>query len=181
VRQSRTVLRDRWLHLQADTVEDARGNLLDPYYTLHGPNWVSVAALTDDDRLVLVRQYRHGLVAPSLELPAGAIDPGDADPVAAGQRELLEETGHAAREWRLVSSLSPNTALHRNTSHTVLALGAHRVAEPALEPGEDITVELHPWRDVVAGLRSGVLPQAMHVAGLLIALEAAGRLRFEAI
>ena len=98
VRRSRTVLADRWIHVNADAVEDARGNLLDPYYTLESPDWVSVVALTDAEELVLVRLYRHGLRALSLELPAGAVDPGDADPLAAGRRELLEETGHEAAE-----------------------------------------------------------------------------------
>lgn len=178
VRRSRTVLADRWIHVNADAVEDARGNLLDPYYTLEAPDWVSVVALTDADELVLVRQYRHGLRAPSLELPAGSVDPSDSDPVAAGRRELLEETGHEAAEWRIVSSLSPNTALQRNLNHTVLALGARRTREPALEPGEDIAVELRPWRAVVERLQDGALPQSMHVAGLLLALRAAGRLDF---
>lgn len=178
VRRSRTVLADRWIHVNADTVEDARGNVLDPYYTLESGDWVSVVALTEADELVLVRQYRHGLRAVSLELPAGAVDAADPDPIAAGRRELLEETGHEAAVWKPVSALSPNTALHRNLNHTVLALGARRVGEPALEPGEDITVELHPWRSVVARLQDGALPQSMHVAGLLLALRAAGKLSF---
>lgn len=178
VRRSRTVLRDRWIHVNAEAVEDARGNLLDPYYTFEYPDWVHVVALTPADELVLIRQYRHGAREFCLELPAGGMDPGETDPLPAGAREMLEETGYAASSLRLVSSLSPNPASHRNRSHCVLALDVRKVAEPHLEPGEDITVELHPWREVLARLDEGVMQQAMHVSALLLCLRAAGRLRF---
>ena len=179
VLESRTALRDRWIDVRADRVEDARGNVLDPFYTFGYPDWVHVVALTTDEDLVLVRQYRHGLGGSSLELPAGGMDPAEADAVTTGARELLEETGYAAEAWRPVATLHPNTATHRNRCHAVLALGARRVAEPAPEPGEDITVELHPWRAVAARLGEGMLPQAMHVSALLLALVAAGRLRLD--
>ncbi|UFN51272.1 NUDIX hydrolase [Roseomonas sp. OT10] len=170
---SRTALRDRWIDVTADAVEDARGHRLDPFYTLAYPDWVQVVALTADDRLVLVRQYRHGLRGPSLELPAGGVD-GDEEPLAAGARELMEETGHQAVEWRHVATLSPNTATHRNRCHSLLALGCRRVAEPAPGPGEDIAVELHPWREVLDRLHEGLLPQAMHVSALLLAARRLG-------
>lgn len=179
VRSSRTALADRWISVTAEAVEDARGNVLDPFYVLDYPDWVQVVALTPDERLVLVRQYRHGLRGASLELPAGAMDAGDADPLAVGARELAEETGHAAREWRPVASLHPNTATHRNRCHTVLALGCEPTGTLAHGPGEDIAVELHPWRAVVDRLAEGLLPQAMHVSALLLGLRAAGLLRFE--
>ncbi|AWV24367.1 Phosphohydrolase (MutT/nudix family protein) [Roseomonas mucosa] len=178
VRRSRTVLKDRWIHVNAEAVEDARGNLLDPFYTFEYPDWVHVVALTPSDELVLIRQYRHGAQDFCLELPAGGMDPGETDPVPAGARELLEETGYAAGSLRLVSSLSPNPASHRNRSHNLLALDVRKIAEPRLEPGEDITVELHPWQDVLARLDEGILPQVMHVSALLLCLRAAGRLRF---
>ena len=173
VRRSRSVLRDRWIDVTADAVEDARGNLLDPFYTFAYPDWAQVVAVTEEGALVLVRQYRHGLRALSLELPAGAVDPGET-PLAAGRRELLEETGYAAAECRPVASLSPNTATHRNRCHTLLALGCRRVAEPRPGPGEDIAVELHPWRGVLDRLHDGLLPQAMHVSALLLAARELG-------
>ena len=176
VLSSRTALRDRWIDVTADTVRDARGNLLDPFYTLAYPDWVQVVAVTPADELVLVRQYRHGARAATLELPAGAVDAGDADPAAAAARELREETGYSAPAFRHLGALSPNTATHRNRSHAVLALGATRTHPTSHEAGEDITVVLMPLPRVLAGLRDGLLPQAMQVAALLLALQAAGRL-----
>lgn len=173
---SRPVLRDRWIDITADRCRDARGNILDPFYTFRYPDWVNVVAITPADELVLVRQYRHGARCRTLELPAGAMDPGDADPATAGARELREETGYTARSFRLVSSLHPNTATHRNRCHAVLALDAALTHPTAHEVGEDISVELWPLARVLAGLADGILPQVMHAAALLQALGAAGRL-----
>jgi 8-oxo-dGTP pyrophosphatase MutT (NUDIX family) len=173
---TRTALRDRWIDVTADTVRDARGNVLDPFYTLSYPDWVQVVAITPRDELILVRQYRHGAREVTLELPAGAMDATDASPEEAGARELREETGYTAGGWRHVASLRPNTASHRNRAHTVLALDADLTHATAHEAGEDIAVELWPLARVLEGLPRGLLPQAMHVSGLTLALAAAGRL-----
>jgi 8-oxo-dGTP pyrophosphatase MutT (NUDIX family) len=178
VLSSRSVLRDRWIDVTADTCRDARGNILDCYYTLDYPSWVQVVAITPRDELVLVRQYRHGAQQRTLELPSGAMDPGETDPLLTGIRELREETGYAGRAPRLVSTLHPNTATHRNLCHTVLVVDACPTEAMALEAGEDISVELWPLATVLAGLGEGLLPQAMHVSALLMALQAAGRLDF---
>ncbi|MBI0537085.1 NUDIX hydrolase [Roseomonas sp. KE2513] len=178
VLSSRTALRDRWIDVTADAVRDARGNVLDPFYTLSYPDWVHVVAITPADELVLVRQYRHGARAWTLELPAGAIDGADADPAAAAARELREETGYTAPTYRHLGGLSPNTATHRNRAHSVLALGATATHPTAHEVGEDITVELWPLSRVLAGLGEGLIAQSMHTASLLLALHAAGRLDF---
>jgi len=178
VLESRTALRDRWIHVSADRCRDARGNILDPFYTFTYPDWVNVVALTPADELVLVRQYRHGARVRTLELPAGRLDPEDPDPETGAARELREETGYAAPSLRRIGSLSPNTVTHRNRIHTVAALGATPQGGLSHEAGEDITVELWPLERVLAGLGQGLLPQAMDVAGLLLALNALGRLPF---
>jgi ADP-ribose pyrophosphatase YjhB (NUDIX family) len=176
VLSSRTALRDRWIDVTADACRDARGNVLDPFYTFSYPDWVQVVAVTPDDRIVLVRQYRHGAQARTLELPAGAMDAADASPLGTAARELREETGYVATELRHITSLRPNTATHRNRCHTVLALGVEKTADTAHEAGEDIVVETMMLRDVLTGLHRGLLAQAMHVSALLLALSAAGRL-----
>jgi 8-oxo-dGTP pyrophosphatase MutT (NUDIX family) len=176
VLSSRTALRDRWIDVTADSCRDARGNVLDPFYTFAYPDWVQVVALTPDDRLVLIRQYRHGARARTLELPAGTMDAADAGPVDTAARELREETGFTSSRLQHVCSLHPNTATHRNLCHTVLALDAVPTAETAHEAGEDIVVETLPLAGVLSGLNSGLLTQAMHVSALVLALSAAGRL-----
>ncbi len=172
---SRTLVHDRWIDLRADDCRTASGHGIAPYYVLTYPDWVHVVALTPDNRVVLVEQYRHAAGIVCLEPPGGVIDATDASPLAAGQRELLEETGFAAQHWEHVASLYANPATQTNRVHTMLATSCHRVSEPKLEPGEEgLTVRTLPVAEVLAGLRGGLLGQAMHVAGVLLAFDAAG-------
>jgi 8-oxo-dGTP pyrophosphatase MutT (NUDIX family) len=174
----RSLVRDRWIHLRAEAWENGAGAALDPWYMLDLPDWVHVLALTADDRAVMVRQWRPGLGAASLEMPGGAMDPGDADPVAAGRRELLEETGYDALAFRELPALSPDPARMNNRFRVLLALGAERVAEPCPDPTEEIAVELHPVADLLEGLSRGAVANASHAGGILLGLRAAGRLAF---
>ena len=172
VLSSQTLLRDRWIDLRADHCRTQGGQEITPYYVLAYPDWVNVVALTDDRRLLLVEQYRHAAGSAMLELPGGAMDATDAGPLVAAQRELLEETGYAARDWRAVSSLYPNPATQTNRVHSFLAAGCHEVAAPSLDAGEEgMAVRRLPLDEVLAGLSAGLLGQAMQVAALLLALR----------
>ena len=176
--EGRSLVRDRWIHLRAEAWENGAGAALDPWYVLAWPDWVHVLALTADDRAVLVRQWRPGLGAASLELPGGVMEPDEADPVAAGRREMLEETGYNAAEFRALPPLSPDPAHASNRVRFLLALGAERVADQRLDPTEEIAVELHPVADLLEGLARGAVANAAHVGGILLGLRAAGRIRF---
>jgi 8-oxo-dGTP pyrophosphatase MutT (NUDIX family) len=176
VLDSRQLVADRWISLRADRLRNAEGQELSPWYVLDYPDWVAAVVLTDDDRLVLVRQWRHGAQIWSLELPGGVMDREDRDPVAAGQRETLEETGYAATSWRYLTAGWANPAIQTNRLHVVLGTGARPVQAAAHEPGETIRVECHPVGEVLAGLGQGLIGQSMHVGSLLLGLAAAGRI-----
>lgn len=175
---ARSLVRDRWIHLRAEAWENGAGVALDPWYVLDWPDWVHVLALTADDRVVLVRQWRPGLGAASLELPGGVMEPAETDPVAVGRREMLEETGYGAAEFRALPPLSPDPAHASNRVRFLLALGAERVAEQRLDDTEEIAVELHPVADLLEGLARGAVVNAAHVGGILLGLRAAGRIAF---
>jgi len=171
---SRTLLEDRWIRLRADHIRTGSGAEIAPWYVLDYPDWCAVVPLTEDGRLVMVRQWRHAAQCWSLELPGGVMDPGDSDPVAAGRRELREETGYGGGEWRCLFAGAPNPAIQTNRLHVVLATGLRPVAPPSPEPGEAIRVELHDPATVCAALPQGVMGQMMHVGALLLGLQAAG-------
>ncbi|MGO4408046.1 NUDIX hydrolase [Bosea sp. RAF48] len=173
---SRTVIKDRWINLRADDCFTPSGHEVAPFYVLDYPDWVHVVAITPSDELVLVRQYRHGASDFFLELPAGTVDATDTDPTQAASRELEEETGYRAADYRFVTSLYANPGNQTNRVHTYLALNAMPTGVRKLDAAEDgMTVHLMPVREMVSGLKDGLLPESLNVASLFMALAAAGR------
>ena len=134
--------------------------------TLLTPDWANVVALTDDDTLVLVRQFRPGPCVETLETPGGVIDPGESPSLAAA-RELVEETGYVARELVSLGSAHPNPALQDNRIHFFLALGASRAHAPRFDDGgEECEVVLVPRADLERLLENGVFSHALCWAAL---------------
>jgi ADP-ribose pyrophosphatase len=126
-------------------------------------DWVNVIALTPDEQVVLIRQYRIGIEKVCLEIPGGMVDPGE-DAATAAARELAEETGYSSAHWELLASVSPNPAIQNNLLHCYLALDAQRTYDQKLEGSEVVTVETVPLRDVTDLLRRGVIEHALVVA-----------------
>jgi 8-oxo-dGTP pyrophosphatase MutT (NUDIX family) len=174
VQSSRVVHADKWIDVRAERVRTAGGSILDPYYVLHYPDWVHIVPVTPDDRILLLRQYRHGAREVGIELPCGAVDPADADIQSAARRELLEETGFEAANLRLVASLRPNPATHTNHVHTFLATGIAETSLPSPEPGEEFETILWTIPQVLEGLSNGRVSQSMHVASIFLALTVYG-------
>jgi ADP-ribose pyrophosphatase len=110
---SREVARTRIFSVESVDFQHPRRAKPQDFFVINAPEWVNVVALTPDHRLVLVRQFRYGSNEFSLEIPGGIIDEGE-DPVAAGVRELREETGYVGRAARLLGSVHPNPAMQNN-------------------------------------------------------------------
>jgi ADP-ribose pyrophosphatase len=133
------------------------------FYTIDASDWVNVVALTPDDCVVMVRQYRHGAERVTLETPGGMVDPGET-PAQAAARELLEETGYAADEIVPLGGVNPNPALFSNRLHGFLARGARRVREVRNESTEETHVELVPLARLRQEVRAGRVEHALVIA-----------------
>jgi ADP-ribose pyrophosphatase len=141
--KSEILLKAGFFKLRADECQLPDGRIMPRYYVFEFPEWVNVVPITPDGKMILVRQYRHGAEAEFLEIPGGSTHPGaNEDPRLAGERELLEETGFAAQEWIYCGHHHPNPSLQSNRMHTFVALGCTKVAEPSLDPFEDLHVEI---------------------------------------
>jgi ADP-ribose pyrophosphatase len=138
--------------------------------------WVTILALTKDQQVVLIRQYRHGVQEVITELPGGVMDEADASPLGAARRELLEETGYKSDKIIQVGCVSPNPANQTNLIYSFLALDAEKVGEQALDDTEEIEVFLEPLEEVIAMARNGELIQSMQVSALFFALAYMGRI-----
>jgi len=131
---------------------------------LEAPDWVNVVALTDDDEAVLVRQFRHGTEATTLEIPGGSVDPSDPSPRAAAKRELREETGYVARRWSLLGAVEPNPAIQSNSCWTFLAEGARLAGDADPDEGEELEVVLVPRSRLDSLVRAGKIRHSLVVA-----------------
>lgn len=159
--------REPWLTLRQDHVRLPSGREIPEYWVSEYPPWANVVAVTGDDRVVLVRQYRPGIADVHYELPAGVVDAADPDPLAAARRELLEETGYGGGRWSPLTTLSANPALQTNLTYTFLAEGVELVQEATPEATEDLRVHLVPAAEIARLIDEGEFVQALHTAPLL--------------
>lgn len=153
----------RVFRVREETLEDPRHGTTHDFYVIEAPDWVNVVAVTEDDDVVLVRQQRQGIGAATLEIPGGMVDPGES-PLEAARRELEEETGYRADDWREIGRVRPNPALQGNACTTFLALGARKVAEPAFDGTEDIEVVLVPRAALADLVTRGDIDHALVVS-----------------
>jgi len=139
-------------------------------------DWVNVIALTAEQRVVLVRQFRVGTGEVCLEIPGGMVDPGE-DALTAARRELLEETGYQGGRWQLLGRARPNPAIQNNTLHTALAEGVVPSGAQKLDGSEVIHVETATLAEVRAKLVAGEIDHALVVAAFGHLAFRAGPLR----
>jgi len=105
-----------------DWLENPRNGYTVKATVLEAPDWINVVALTQEGKLVMVRQHRFGNGEITMEIPAGIIEEGEESRDAA-TRELLEETGYSTKKWEYLGWVAPNPAFLNNRCHHWLARG----------------------------------------------------------
>ena len=174
--QSEIVIDTPHLRLRRDTVETSRGYVIEGYHVRETRGFVVVFALTPGDELVLVRQYKHGAGNVVLELPAGAIDPGESA-LAAATREFEEETGYAVEgTLEHVRTFIADPTNSDGRFSLFFGRGARPGRAQHFDPTEEITVELVPLDRAIELLRDGSIDVAPHVASIYTVLDRLGRL-----
>ncbi len=164
----------RYLGIQIETRERADGRLVRREVVSH-PGAVAILALDDDERLVLVRQFRAPTGVSLLEIPAGTLDRDLAtgateDPDVAARRELEEETGLRAATWERLAGFWTAPGFATEFMHLYLATGLATVAGQRAGPDEDEHLEVVrvPWRDALTATERGELPDAKTMIGLFL-------------
>ena len=151
----------RVFRVREDVAE--RDGLEGTFYVIENPDWVNVVAITKDEQVVMIEQFRHGIHDLILEIPGGMVDEGE-EPAAAAARELLEETGYSSSEWVFLGSSLPNPALQSNAIHHYLAIGCEKTAEPSFDEHESIATKLYPLMAVPEMIKSGQISHSLVVA-----------------
>lgn len=173
-RARRTVYENPWIRVTEDDVvkpDGAQGiyGVVEVQHTA-----VFVVAQTDDDEVLLVTIDRH-TVGSSIEVPAGSTD-GEA-PLIAAQRELLEETGVEAAEWREIGRMDALNGISRAPEIVFLATGLTRSAHAGESQAEEGISEARavPWPEVVRMIGDGRIADGETVAALMFAAIALGK------
>ena len=175
---SEYLFKDLWFTVRKDVCEKPDGKIVSPYYVYEFPSWVSAVALTEDNKVVMVRQYRHAIEETILEIPGGCVDDTDASFQVAIARELLEETGYQFSNYDYLGKISANPSTNNNWMHMFLATGGKKIAEQQLDYNEEIEVLLLSIDELKQLLNDNQIFQAMHVTTIMYAFRKLGIISF---
>lgn len=141
---TRTIFRGRIVQLDIDRVVEPSQKEVEREIIRH-PGAAVLLAVTEQRRVVLLRQYRHAAKELMLEVPAGTIDPGEA-PEETARRELLEETGYRPHRLRKLAEFYPSPGILAELMHLYLATDLEK-GEASPEEDENLTVFEVPWEE----------------------------------
>jgi 8-oxo-dGTP pyrophosphatase MutT (NUDIX family) len=175
---SEYLFKDLWFTVRKDRCETPDGKIVDPYYVYEFPTWVTALAVTEDQKVVMVKQYRHAIDEVCLEIPGGCVDATDKNLQQAIARELSEETGYSFKTFNYLGKTSPNPSTNNNWMHMFLATGGKKTHDQKLDHDEIIEVELFSIEELKTLIRENQIVQAMHVTCIMYGMEKLGEIKF---
>ena len=166
-----TILETNYLHpgIRVDKCKLPDGYSFD-VHLLEYADEIMIFALTRNQEVVLIKQYRHGAQQVIVELPGGSMDEGES-PVEAAKRELMEETGYSSDTFIQVGCASPNPANYTNKIYSFLALDVEQTGTQSNDDAENVEVLLLSLEDVIMMAKMGDLVHSLNISTLFFALE----------
>ena len=171
---SKYLFKDTWFTVRVDTCEAPDGRIITPYYVYEFPTWVTALAITEDEKVVMVKQYRHAIEDTIIEIPGGCVDDTDKNLEQAIARELMEETGYWFSKYEYLGKISPNPSTNNNWMHMYLATGGKKTSEQSLDHNEEIEVVLLSIDELKKLINKHEIVQAMHATTIFYALQKLG-------
>jgi ADP-ribose pyrophosphatase len=167
---SEYISRHQYFTARKDVCEMPDGTIIPEYFVVELPASVCALAITEDNKVVMVRQYRYPIEQVILEIPGGFVDKGE-DPATAVQRELLEETGYSFNKVEYVGKIAANPGVLDNFTHFFLAMGGKKISGQQLDFNEEIEVILLPVEEVRDMLHRNQIIQALHACCMMYAFQ----------
>nr|WP_294791249.1 NUDIX hydrolase [uncultured Mucilaginibacter sp.] len=164
-----------WATLRADKCQMPNGHIVEEYFVLEYPDWANAVAITEDNKVLMVRQYRHAAGIVSLEIPGGVVEVNET-PEEGMRRELLEETGYKFNNVELICTVYANPSTGNNKTFCYLATGGVKVQEQELDDQEELVIEEYTIDEVKQLLADNKIAQALHCTALFYALGKMGKL-----
>ncbi|HEY0067862.1 MAG TPA: NUDIX hydrolase [Flavisolibacter sp.] len=169
--------KEPWLTIRKDKCELPNGNVVPAFYVNEYPEWVNAFCLTEDNKVVMVRQYRHGIHSIQTELPGGVAEPNET-PEEACRREVKEETGYEFDTFEYLGKISANPSTTNNYTHMFLARNGRKVSEQNLDDSEEVEVLHLTIPEIKQLIREHRMMQSLHVNTIMYALERLGELKY---
>jgi ADP-ribose pyrophosphatase len=159
-----------WLTLSVEEVQLPDGRVVSDYYHIQLQDYVIIVAQVPAGEVILLRQYKHGAGRVSLTLPGGGLAAGET-PLAAAQRELLEETGYEAEDWQLLNPFVTSANYRCSQGYIFVAKNAYPVAEPNSGDLEEMELVLLPPIQVIEAVQQGEVIVLGALAAIALALN----------
>lgn len=156
----------RIFKIRSDTRINPRTGRDHDFFVLDSVNWVNIIAVTPDQKLVMVEQFRHGSDTFELEIPGGMMDPHETDPVATAVRELREETGYEGEKARILGKVWSNPAIMSNVTYTVIIENCRLKHGVEFDHGEDLVTRLVPAEEASQFVADGKIGHSLVVVAL---------------
>jgi 8-oxo-dGTP pyrophosphatase MutT (NUDIX family) len=170
---SETALDVKWFKVQKDVVEFPNGVVVDDYYVWKNFEIVSVVAITPDNKLVLVKQYKHGGGDIFIEVPAGFVEEGE-KPEDTALRELTEETGYRGDKLELIGKLANNPTKETGNICVYLARNSRKVGKINPDEHEQIEVLEVSFKEALDMIYTGKIRIAGTISAIFLALKKLG-------
>jgi len=173
------VLDSPYLQIRSERVVLPNGLTLPDYYIIENRGWVGIVPFTADGRFLINNQYKHGIGERVLEFPAGGIDAGEDDPLAAANRELMEESGYSVEQhnMELLAHMIANPTGAVTRIWWYLARDVRKTGGQKLDPAEEIENALVTPAELLELIHGGKFAVQGQVAAAYMAMEKLGLLK----